>query len=102
MHGHEGGVLDDLIWQIDIERVARQTATEADRAVLAAEGGVGLEIEHSAALSEVSFICDCLDVVLAVFDEAAVRERSAVLEEAAGEPATGTEHKIEGGISGWA
>ena len=102
MHGHECRVLDNLIGQVDAESVAREPAAESHRAVLAAKGNVRVEVKDSAVLPKVGLMGDCFDVILAVLDEAAVRERSAVLEEAAGEPATGTEHKIEGGISGWA
>ena len=102
MHLHERRVLDNLVGKVDAERVAREAEAEPHCAVLPPEGDVGVEVEHGAVLAQVRLVRDGLDVVLAVFDEAAVRERSAVLEEAAGEPATGTEHKIEGGISGWA
>ncbi len=86
MHVHEGRMLDDFIWEVYVERVARQPAAEAHCAVFASEGSVGVEIKHNSVLAEISFMGNRLDVVLAVLDEAAVGERTTVLEQARSEP----------------
>ena len=80
MHGHERGVLDYLIGQVDPEGVSREAAAEPHGAVLAAERDVRVDVEDRAVLAEVGLACDRLNVVLAVLDEPAVGQRSAVLQ----------------------
>ena len=86
MHGQKGGMLDHLIGQVNAEGVARQTETEPHGAVFPAESDVRVEVEHRPVLTEIGFVGDCLDVILAVFDESAVSQRAAVLEESRGKP----------------
>ena len=81
MHRHHHRVLVDLVGQIEPEDVAEQTEAKPDSTVLSAQDLEGVDIENNSMLSQFGLLPDCNDIIITVFDKAAIASRLDVLKQ---------------------